>query len=370
MDKVSIIVPVFRESGLLESTLSRFLKDDYPEKEIIVVVDEPTQNSMRTFKKFKKRVKFLINKERIGKSRALNAAAEKASGKVLFFFDSDNKIAGCSRGTIRKLVEQMGDADLAEPTIDTIKNSLLSRLVGIEFTNAAFAGLLYSKIPKEKPIIGGAAFLIKSEAFAELGGFRNYIAEDLDLTWRAYKSNKKYRQIKSVRVMTKAASNVSEWVVQRNRWVTGTAEWFFRDYESILANMFKKSSYITVPSLMLIFPSIVLGLVGLLLSESFLEQIVLFLAILIPLKIPELTSSLFFLASGITVFKSVLMYFVGFAVAFSSTYAVSKIMKFRVGFAEYIIYYFVYSPAFLLFFVYGFLKVGVFKNLKLNDWKV
>ena len=56
MEKVSIIIPVLRESEFLEATLSRFAHDSYPNKQIVTVIDEPTQRSLDTAERFKDQV--------------------------------------------------------------------------------------------------------------------------------------------------------------------------------------------------------------------------------------------------------------------------------------------------------------------------
>lgn len=370
MEKVSIIVPVLKESNLLESILARFLKDTYLNKEIIAIIDEPTSSSLKVVRRFKSRVKFLLNEKRVGKSNALNAAVKESSGDILFFFDSDNKINGNSNNTVSKLVEQMSGAEIAEPTVDTIKDSFLSKMVGFEFTSSSFAGFLYSNIPRLKPALGGAALLIRRNIFFELGGFRNFIAEDVDLTWRAFEKGKIYKQIKSVRVLTKTPSNFSGWLIQRKRWAIGTVDWFFRGHRSIITNTFKKASYITIPSILMLFPTILLGIIGILLSESFLEQSIIFSLILIPLKLPELASVVFYLISSIVILKSIVIYILGFTISSSATYIASRIMRYDFRMSYFVIYYFFYSPLTLISFLYGFIKVGLFRNLNLSDWKV
>jgi glycosyltransferase involved in cell wall biosynthesis len=86
---ISVIIPVFRESEYLETLLSQLLEDPFNSKEIIVVADEPSEKTLGTEKAFGGSVKFIINKKRLGKSKALNDAARAACGETMLFIDSD-----------------------------------------------------------------------------------------------------------------------------------------------------------------------------------------------------------------------------------------------------------------------------------------
>ena len=88
---VSVVIPVFRESPQLRTTLDRLLRQNVS-KEILVVIDQPTQSSLSLAEEFKRDVKFILNGERIGKSHALNLAVKNSKGDVLLFLDADVEV--------------------------------------------------------------------------------------------------------------------------------------------------------------------------------------------------------------------------------------------------------------------------------------
>ncbi len=370
MEKVSVIIPVFRESDFLEGTLDKFLADRYRKKEIIVAMDEPTEKSLDTVRKFKKRVTFSVSRTRRGKASALNEVAKSADGDILFFFDSDNKIPGRRRDAISNLVREMSGNEIAEFKTDIIKDSRMSKIVSFDYINSNMVSLLYSKFVGMKPAIGGMAFAIRRESFEELGGFKNVVAEDVDIGWRAFEKGKRYKLVKSVPIMTKSPSNLKEWFTQRKRWAIGTADWFAKSPGSILTGNVKKAPYLTVPSLLLVLPTLLLGLISLLISESVLEQIIIFTLAVAPLKLIELSGFAFLVISSITVLKSLVMYAIGFSISVTSTFVASRLLNQKFGLADFVIFYFLYSPMVLATYVYGFLSVVVFRNTKLSDWKV
>ena len=370
MEKVSIIIPVLRESEFLEATLSSFARDSYQNKQIIAVIDEPTQRSLDTAERFKDQVRFILNKKRIGKSNALNAAVKASDGDILFFFDSDNVLDGHSGDTISKLVDGIRGKDVVEFKINVIKDSMVSKMVSFEFASANLTNILYSRFAKRKPIVGGAAFAIRRQVFFDIGGFRNFIAEDLDFGWRAFEKKKSYSQIDSIKISTKSPPNLSSWFVQRRRWAVGTAEWFVRSYRSIFMGTIKTTSSVTVPSIFILFPTAVLGVISLFLSESLLEKFAIIFLTLLPLKIPQITPVVFVVFTSVTLLKSIVMYALGFTVSLALSYIACRSIgqKFSVG--EFAIYYFVYSPVMLVMFAYGFFRVCILRNFGLPDWKV
>ena len=106
MSMISVLIPVYKESKLLETLLNQLLKDEYKDKEIITVIDEPTKTSMNLAKKYKKQVKFILNKVRKGKVTALNEATKIAKGDIFLFFDSDVIISKKSRNFLKTVAEK------------------------------------------------------------------------------------------------------------------------------------------------------------------------------------------------------------------------------------------------------------------------
>ena len=67
--KISMFIPVYKESDLLESLLNSLLIDPYNPKEIFVVIDEPSKKSIDITRKFNESVNFVLNGERNGKAK-------------------------------------------------------------------------------------------------------------------------------------------------------------------------------------------------------------------------------------------------------------------------------------------------------------
>ncbi|MDE1861978.1 MAG: glycosyltransferase family 2 protein [Thaumarchaeota archaeon] len=367
-EKISIIMPVFRESACLEGLLSHLIRDSYATKEILVVVDEPTEYTMKLVKRFEKDVNFIINMKRKGKVGALNSTVHISSGQILLFLDSDNVIT--SNSVLMQVVAGMRGRDIVEFQLDALGNSFIAKLVGIEFANANLTNMLYSRYSARKPIIGGAAFAIRREAFFEIGGFRNFITEDLDLGWRAFEKRKSYSHLDGVKIYTAVPTDLRSWISQRKRWSTGGAEWFSRNYRSIVTGTLKNMMSITIPSFLILFPTAVLGIINLILPGSIAEKVTVLMLLLLPFKAPQSGPAVFLLFSIMSIVRDFLSYGVGFAVSLLLTYAACRYTGRRFNIWEFAVYYFAYSPMTLLMFAYGLVRVVILRNLRLTDWKV
>ena len=112
MKLISIFIPVYRESDMLENLLEDLLEDPYEDKEIFVIIDEPSLKSLPLIDKFKGKVNFVLNGERRG--RVLNDAVEDSSGDILLFLDADVTIDGESGDFLKKISDSLENADRVE----------------------------------------------------------------------------------------------------------------------------------------------------------------------------------------------------------------------------------------------------------------
>lgn len=94
MEKVSIIVPVYKCEKYIDQCISSILSQDYKNIELILILDGVFDNSDVICKKYAccdKRV-IIIEKENEGVSVARNVGLKKATGKWVCFIDGDDWI--------------------------------------------------------------------------------------------------------------------------------------------------------------------------------------------------------------------------------------------------------------------------------------
>ena len=91
----SIIIVNFNNAKLLNQSLDSALNQSYKFKEIIVVDDYSTDNSLQVLKKFKNKIKLIKNKKKTlqGSFNQINSYYKgflKTKGEYIFFLDSDD----------------------------------------------------------------------------------------------------------------------------------------------------------------------------------------------------------------------------------------------------------------------------------------
>lgn len=92
--KASIIIPVFNVEQYLEECLISALKQDYNNKEIIVIDDGSTDSSSEIIERYQAKYPLIktVKTKNQGLSAARNLGLEMASGDYILFLDSDDWI--------------------------------------------------------------------------------------------------------------------------------------------------------------------------------------------------------------------------------------------------------------------------------------
>jgi glycosyltransferase involved in cell wall biosynthesis len=90
---VSIIIPVYNAEKYLAETIKSALGQTWPNKEIIIVDDESTDNSLAVARSFKSNLITIISQKNSGASVARNSGLNIARGKYIQFLDADDIIS-------------------------------------------------------------------------------------------------------------------------------------------------------------------------------------------------------------------------------------------------------------------------------------
>ena len=109
---ISIIIPVFNASNFIEKTIENLIEQE-ADKEIILINDGSTDNSLEVLKKIENKYRCIrvINQINKGVSAARNTGIESAKGNYILFIDSDDLL---ENDTLKRLLfkYQTFDCDL------------------------------------------------------------------------------------------------------------------------------------------------------------------------------------------------------------------------------------------------------------------
>ncbi|MEM1539374.1 MAG: glycosyltransferase family 2 protein [Candidatus Bathyarchaeia archaeon] len=362
--KISVFIPVYRSSDLLDGLLSKLTSCNYEDKEIFVAIDEPDETSLEIVNRYEGKVGFILSFERRGKVEALNSAIKVSSGEILVFLDADVQIR--SEEFFELIEKEMDGAEILDFKKEIITDSFISKMVNYEFLSCNLVSYLYSKLVQKCIGINGVAFAITRKAFEEVGGFSKVISEDFDLAVRTLFKNKKFKYTEKVLVCTKAPSGWREWFNQRKRWGIGVGLWL-KDYWKKLLRYLVKYPHVVIPTFIIFFPTFISILFNYAFtsfpifknSDFFPPFFMMHTSIVVP----------FISYVGILLLTCSATFFVSFLSFSALFYLAARKLKLHFSFAEFLIYFFLYQPLASIILLACIIAAFFSANHKL-EWKV
>lgn len=366
---ISIFIPVYKESDQLADMLN-MLNSQNVSKEIFVTVDEPTGQFQEKIQNLQQQdIKFLVNKERLGKANALNSAVELSTGKVLVFLDSDVGIPK-DPDYLRKIVMEMQHTDVLDIKKKVTKGkSFLSKMAYYEYFTFNISAWLASRFMHKCPAVNGAAFAIKREMFEKLNGFRKVVAEDIDIATRAFLNDSTFAYSHDVEVQNVVHSDWKKWFTQRRRWAIGQALWL-KDWYKDLAKRLIKKPQVFLPSLFFLYPSVAVFVLSAIVPSLWMYNSLLFFSLFLSVKFNIALPIFLFSLATADLLKILLISMSGFAITAAVFYGFSRKLGFReMKLHELFIYYFFYSSVWMTIVVVGHIQVLVLRKKAGPDWK-
>ena len=365
---ISIFIPVYKESNQLACMLNE-LGSQNVSKEIFVTVDEPTEDFSEKIKHLANdNVKFIVNKERIGKANALNSTVKLSSGKVLLFLDADIEVAS-DPDFLRKIIMEMQDADVLDIKKKVTKGkSFLSKMAYYEYFTFNISAWLASRYMHKCPAVNGAAFAIKQETFEKVGGFHKVVAEDIDIATRAFMEDSSFAYTTEVEVKNVVHSEWGKWFRQRKRWAIGQALWL-KDWYRELGKRFFKKPQVFLPSLFFLYPSVAIFVLSAVVPSLWMYNSLLvfslFLSVKFNIALPIFLVSL----ATADLLKILVISLSSFGLTAGVFYGFSRKLGFEMKLHELFVYYFFYSSLWMAIIVIGHIQVFAFRKKVAPDWR-
>jgi len=223
--KVSIIIPAYNEEKVIGQTIEALLETRYPKKEIVLVDDGSSDNTLSIAMQYKDKIK-VLHKENGGKASALNYGLHYSTGEIVVIVDADTIIGRHSITEIVKGFETNEDIAAVAGNIK-VRNRLnwitkcqaLEYITGIQIIRRAFD--TYGSIT----IVPGALGAFRKTFLKESGAYtKDTIVEDFDQTIKILKSGLTTQGSSRAVAYTEAPSTVHDFVAQRKRWYRGNIQ--------------------------------------------------------------------------------------------------------------------------------------------------
>ncbi len=223
---VSIIVPAFNESEVLDAALTSLAGLNYPQLEVLVVDDGSDDDTLRVATEWEGRhgnADFrVVTKRNGGKASALNAGLAASRHPFVFCMDADSRL---EPGTLRRAM-----AHFEDPSVGAVagnvkvrnRKGLIGRLQALEYIEGLNMPRRAQGFVAAVNIVPGPVGLFRREALDEVGGYdTDTFAEDADLTLKMVAAGWKVVYEDTAVAWTQAPETWLDLVQQRYRWTRG-----------------------------------------------------------------------------------------------------------------------------------------------------
>jgi len=161
---VSVVMPVYNAEATLEECLTKLGQSTFEDFEVVVVDDGSTDRSPEILSRFPVRV--VPSPGRVGPAAARNLGAQVATGRILFFIDSDVMVRP---DTLRLLAE-----GFEQPEVDGLCGvqaaEMRHRDLVSQYKNL-WMRWTYLRQSGDVPLFYTTAAAIRRDAFLRVGGF-------------------------------------------------------------------------------------------------------------------------------------------------------------------------------------------------------
>jgi biofilm PGA synthesis N-glycosyltransferase PgaC len=294
---VTILIPCYNESKILQTTIDGINRIDYNNYECIFINDGSTDDTIEVLKNIlvlnnKKRGKlhklkskpinkmyqsnkypniYVIDKENGGKSDALNIGINYSKYEYIVTLDADSVLKKDALSIIMNkfdnhnviatsgVIQIMQSFHLSKNNDDTtLKINNLLQLQTLEYIKACF--IYKASLAKlgSLLVISGAFGCFKKDILLGVNGFKNVIGEDLDLTIRIQlfikNTNKIISYCPNAICYTEGPEIFNDYIKQRKRWHHSFIEGLINYYKFLYKDTFFKTL-----SFFALFDAIIIG---------------------------------------------------------------------------------------------------------------
>lgn len=235
---ITILIPAYNESAVIEQTIMNKIKQDYPlEKiQIIVISDESDDGTDEIVTKlaqiYPENLKLLRQAPRRGKTAAVNLAVKEATGEILIFSDANSLY---ERQALKKLCSNFSDPGVGYVTGKMVYVQENNNIVGDGCSAyMKYENFLRSKESQVGSIVGvdGGIDAMRKSLYQPLNDDQlPDFAQPLSVIKKGYRVVYESEAI----LMEKSLGNVSDEFKMRVR-VTLRAYWALWDFRSMFIN--------------------------------------------------------------------------------------------------------------------------------------
>jgi len=237
---VSVLIAAYNEEAHVRGTIESVLKQWYPGKVEIIVIDDGSQDATagivqamagEVLNTPNVRMQLLRQGQNGGKAAALNRGLKEASHSIIVSLDADSYLYANALGNIvTNLIDgPPGTAAVAGTVlVRNSRDNILTKLQEWDY----FLGIAVVKriqsLFQGTLVAQGAFSVYLREALEEVGGWSPTVGEDIVLTWALHEKGYRVNYAENAFAFTNVPDTYSQFFRQRKRWARGLFEAFKR----------------------------------------------------------------------------------------------------------------------------------------------
>lgn len=224
---ISVIIPAHNEQEFISDCITSVLEADFKgKKQIIVVDDGSSDNTVKIVEKFQSKQVELIKTNHTGKSDSINTALKNSTGELIAIVDADSYI---SKNSLTEMAKEVGKNNIVGAScVVKVKNKkkFLCLWPQVELLYNSLIRSILTKIGANIVTPGPLAVYRKKELL-EIDGFStDGFSEDIDVTIRLIRKGYKIGFSEKAVSETNMPYKIKEFLRQRFRFARGMLKVF------------------------------------------------------------------------------------------------------------------------------------------------
>jgi cellulose synthase/poly-beta-1,6-N-acetylglucosamine synthase-like glycosyltransferase len=221
---VSIIIPAKNEEAVIKRTIASCLSQTYMNIEIVLVCHNCTDGTYSAATQlYDKRVRsFDYRTKEAGKGIALDFGVEQSRGKYILVLDSDGTLNSDFITTALPLFDSANIAAVQGKLLPNNRHhNIITELLSLEGDLFSIPYMTVKSFLDKRTSLGGTGYLIRKDILQTVGGFRNSLIDDFELSFRLFRN--KYRIVFAPLSIShdERPPEIGLMLKQRSRWVKG-----------------------------------------------------------------------------------------------------------------------------------------------------
>jgi cellulose synthase/poly-beta-1,6-N-acetylglucosamine synthase-like glycosyltransferase len=241
---VSIIIPAKNEEAVIKRTITNCLSQTYRNIEVVVVCHNCTDGTyFAATQVHDSRVRvFDCKTKEAGKGLALDFGAKRSRGEFILVLDSDGLLSSDFISTALPLFDNVNIAAVQGRILPSNRHhSIITALLSLEGDLFSIPYMTVKSLLDKRTALGGTGYIIRKEILSSVGGFRNSLIDDFELSFRLFR--KKYRSLFAPLSLCydEKPPQLGLMLKQRSRWIKGhldLLETRVPEFSDIMGNMY------------------------------------------------------------------------------------------------------------------------------------